>query len=167
MNTISHLFLNILSLECWCWSVKNDICHCLANEIFSLGASSQPSWTENVLVGVCRPVSGPVLQPATLQPHVQTLRLDDQDEDERVLQFSPHGGSPPPAERGRVGGEEAVSRLVPGQQARDGEVPACPPEQHRGSGETRLADWWALSINHWIVVDPTEGTSRRERCRLQ
>ena len=83
------------------------------------------------MLGVCCSVSRPELQPAALH----RVRQEDQDEDKRVLQFPHTGGSLPPAERHRAGGEEAVSRLVPGQLSGAGQMSARPTKQFRGSGQ--------------------------------
>ena len=87
------------------------------------------------VLGLCCWLSRPGLQSAPLQPDGDTLRGEDQGEDERVLQFSHTGGSLPPPQCGRAGPEEAVSRLVPGQLSGAGQMSARPTKQFRGSGQ--------------------------------
>ena len=127
--------------------------------MISPGASTNT----NTVLGVCCPVSSPDLQP----PAVQSVRGEDQGQDERVLQVSHHGGGGggggafPQADRGGAGGEAGVPRLVPGQPARPGEMSACPAEQLRGPGEWSVVSgqseykshqsgltWLDLTINH-------------------
>ena len=106
---------------------------------------SRESHCHCVLLGVCCSVSSPDLQSTALQPQGDRLRQEDQGQDERILQFSSIGGTLPPAERRRVGWEEAVSRLVPGKLSSAGEMSSCPAEQIRGSGQI-------INLIHWLVL---------------
>ena len=125
LNTISHLY----SLSrVWCWSIL--VYLELSCQWDVLTGPQLPT-----VLGLCCCLSRRGLQSAPLQLDGDTLRGEDQGEDEKVLQFSHTGGSLPPPQCGRAGPEEPVSRLVPGQLSSAGQMSARPSKQFRGSGQ--------------------------------